>query len=243
MPVTNTMLMQYKIGFPGPGMTVINTVLMQFKVGFQGPGMPVISTVLVQYKVSFPDLEIPVINTMSMKYKVGFPGPEISAINTVLMQYKVGFPGPGISVINHVNAVLKQYKVGFPGPGMPIINTIGFPGSGTTVIANAMLYIITKINVIIMKKKNKLKRNLTKAFLFQGYALSRLLLLLKVLPLCLSWMSHLASANDAIPLVRQLSLQQSIQRLGGRPLGLIPLVEPNNVIRGDLLLYILMTWP
>ena len=224
MPVTNTMLMQYKVGFTGPGMTVINTVLMQFKVGFQGPGMPVISTVLVQYKVSFPDLEIPVINTM-------------------LMQYKAGFPGPGISVINHVNAVLKQYKVGFPGPGMPIINTIGFPGSGTTVIANTMLYIITKINVIIMKKKNKLKRNLTKAFLFQGYALSRLLLLLKVLPLCLSWMSHLASANDAIPLVRQLFLHQSIQRLGGRPLGLIPLVEPNNVIRGDLLLYILMTWP
>ena len=44
-------------------------------------------------------------------------------------------------------------------------------------------------------------------------------------------------------IVMQLSLQQSIQQkaLGGRPLGLVPLVEPDNVIRGSLLLHILMT--
>ena len=68
--------------------------------------------------------------------------------------------------------------------------------------------------------------------------MSRWLLLLKVLHFCMSWKSHLVSVKDAIPLIGQLSLQQYIQRLGGRPLGLVPLVEPNNVIRGSLLSHI-----
>ena len=37
MPVINTVLMKYKVGFPGPGMTVINTVLEQYNISFPGP--------------------------------------------------------------------------------------------------------------------------------------------------------------------------------------------------------------
>ena len=49
------------------------------------------------------------------------------------------------------------------------------------------------------------------------------------------------TVNDAVPLTRQLSLQHSIQRSGGRPLGLVPLVEPDSVIRGRMLSFLILS--
>ena len=72
---------------------------------------------------------------------------------------------------------------------------------------------------------------LLNAFLAQAYGgLSRWQLRMKVLHVLLSSAIRLTLARDVAPLLLQLSLRQSVHRLGGRPLGRVPWTTPSSTI-------------